>query len=32
MEYATKVFDYIRDLWGDEVKLFTVLENELWEF
>ena len=32
MEYATKVFDYIRDLWGDNVKLFTVLEGELWEF
>ncbi|HIB84069.1 MAG TPA: stage V sporulation protein R, partial [Chromatiaceae bacterium] len=32
MEYATKVFSYIRDLWGDNVKLFTVLEGELWEF
>jgi stage V sporulation protein R len=32
MKYARKVFDYIRDLWGDEINLFTVLENDLWEF
>ena len=32
MQYAKKVFEYIRELWGDEVKLFTVLESELWEF
>jgi len=32
MKYAQKVFEYIQDLWGDEVKLFTVLEDEIWEF
>ena len=32
MQYAKKVFEYIRELWGDEINLFTVLENELWEF
>jgi stage V sporulation protein R len=32
MKYAQKVFEYIQDLWGDEVKLFTILENEIWEF
>jgi stage V sporulation protein R len=32
MKYAQKVFEYIQDLWGDEVKLFTILENEMWEF
>ena len=32
MKYARKVFDYIRDLWGDEISLFTILENDLWEF
>ena len=31
MQYAKKVFEYIQELWGDEVKLFTVLEGELWE-
>ncbi len=32
MQYAKRVFEYIQHLWGDEVKLFTFLENELWEF
>jgi stage V sporulation protein R len=32
MQYAKKVFEYIQDLWGDEVKLFTVLEGDIWEF
>tara|TARA_R110000824_G_scaffold53978_2_gene148966 strand:- start:2627 stop:3943 length:1317 start_codon:yes stop_codon:yes gene_type:complete len=32
MQYARRVFDYIRDLWGDDVNLFTILENEPWEF
>ena len=32
MQYSKKVFNYIKDLWGDNVKLFTILENELWEF
>jgi stage V sporulation protein R len=32
MQYSKKVFEYIQNLWGDNVKLFTILENELWEF
>jgi len=32
MQYAKKVFEYVKELWGDEVNLFTILENELWEF
>jgi len=32
MQYAKKVFDYIQELWGDEVQLYTLLEGELWEF
>jgi len=32
MNYARKVFEYIQDLWGDNVTLFTTLENEIWEF
>jgi stage V sporulation protein R len=30
--YAKKVHQYIEELWGDEVKLFTVLEGDDWEF
>jgi len=30
--YAKKVHRYIEELWGDEVKLFTVLEGDDWEF
>jgi len=32
MQYDKKVFDYIQHLWGDPVKLFTILEGETWEF
>jgi stage V sporulation protein R len=32
LEYAQKVFDYIKVLWGDEVKLTTEIENDTWEF
>ena len=32
MQYAKKVFEYIQELWGDEVQLYTLLEGELWEF
>jgi stage V sporulation protein R len=32
MQYASKVFEYIQKLWGDEVQLYTLLEGELWEF
>ena len=30
--YAKKVHNYIEQLWGDEVKLFTILEGDDWEF
>tara|TARA_R110000824_G_scaffold21466_10_gene79951 strand:+ start:2207 stop:3523 length:1317 start_codon:yes stop_codon:yes gene_type:complete len=32
IKYAKRVFEYIKNLWGDNIKLFTTLENELWEF
>ena len=32
LTYATKVFGYIRTLWGDEVRLISMVENEIWEF
>ena len=32
LKYAKRVFNYINDLWGDEVKLHTIIENEPWEF
>jgi len=30
--YARKVYDHIKTLWGDEVKLISIVENEIWEF
>ena len=27
-----KVFDFIETLWGDNVKLITMVEDEIWEF
>ena len=30
--YAKKVYNYIKDLWGDEVRLVSLVENEVWEF
>jgi stage V sporulation protein R len=32
ISYANKVLGYIVDLWGDEVKMTTILEEEPWEF
>ena len=32
LNYARKVFNYIATLWGDEVKLVSMIENEVWEF
>lgn len=32
IQYASKVFEHIKELWGDDVQLFTMLEGELWEF
>jgi len=32
MNYARKVFEHIKTLWRDEVKLITIVEDEIWEF
>ena len=32
LTYANKVFDHIRTLWKDNVKLVTIVEDEIWEF
>tara|TARA_R110002110_G_scaffold402536_1_gene619902 strand:- start:468 stop:1775 length:1308 start_codon:yes stop_codon:yes gene_type:complete len=32
LTYATKVFGHIKTLWGDEVRLISMVENEIWEF
>ena len=32
LTYGTKVFQYIKTLWGDDVKLVTIIEDETWEF
>tara|TARA_R100001594_G_scaffold150400_1_gene211414 strand:- start:318 stop:1625 length:1308 start_codon:yes stop_codon:yes gene_type:complete len=32
LNYARKVFEYIETLWGDNVKLISIVENEIWEF
>jgi len=32
LSYATKVFEHIQALWGDEVRLISMVENEIWEF
>tara|TARA_R110002020_G_scaffold400982_1_gene611273 strand:+ start:3119 stop:4426 length:1308 start_codon:yes stop_codon:yes gene_type:complete len=32
LDYARKVYDYVKSLWGDEVRLTTIIENEVWEF
>jgi stage V sporulation protein R len=32
LTYATKVFGHIRTLWGDEIRLISMVENEIWEF
>jgi len=32
LTYARRVFDYLKTLWGDEVKLISLVENEIWEF
>ncbi len=32
LNYASKVFKHIKTLWGDEVKLISMVENEIWEF
>lgn len=32
LNYAQKVYNHIKTLWKDEVKLVTIVENEIWEF
>ena len=32
LENAGKVVDHIKYLWGDEIKLYTEIEGEPWEF
>ena len=31
IQYAEHVVKHIKNLWGDEVKLYTILEDEIWE-
>ena len=31
IQYANRVVDHIKNLWGKQVKLFTILEEEIWE-
>jgi stage V sporulation protein R len=31
IKYAEKVVEHIKNLWGNEVKLYTILEEEIWE-
>jgi stage V sporulation protein R len=30
IQYANKVVEHIKTLWGDNVKLFTIVEDEAW--
>jgi stage V sporulation protein R len=32
LRYAEKVYNYIKNLWGDPVKFTSLVENEIWEF
>jgi len=32
LSYAKKVYENIKTLWGDEVKLISMVEDEIWEF
>lgn len=32
LKYASKVFENIKTLWRDEIKLISMVENEIWEF
>ena len=31
LDYADKVMDHVRTMWDKEVKLFTIIEEEVWE-
>ena len=32
LAYGKKVFENIKTLWGDDVKMYSIVENEKWEF
>jgi len=32
LSYGQKVFENIKTLWGDDIKLVSIIENEEWEF
>jgi len=32
LNYAKKVYNNIKSLWGDEVRLISTVENDIWEF
>ena len=32
LAYAKKVFEHVQKLWGDKVRLTTMVEDEIWEF
>ena len=31
LDYADNVMSHIKNIWKDDVKLFTVIEEEIWE-
>ncbi len=31
LDYADKVVDHMRNIWKDDVTLYTIIENEVWE-
>jgi stage V sporulation protein R len=32
LSYAQKVYEHVQKLWGDNVRLTSIVENEIWEF
>lgn len=32
LSFANKVIEHVVNLWGDEVKMFSIVEDEIWEF
>jgi stage V sporulation protein R len=31
LDYADNVINHVKNIWKDDVKLFTIIENEIWE-
>ena len=31
LEHAEKVVGHVKDLWKDDVRLYTILEDDVWE-